>query len=141
MSGVNETEDAEDADAGAETPGLDGLDEQLINQLVDRAKAGGLQLTGEGGALQQLTKRCWSPLWWASSAITWAVTSMTRPQQRRPGTLLPGDAIQGCVWGGRGLTRSTKDEAEPLFDPRPLQGVFMVIEVSRRSIGNGLPIQ
>ena len=45
MSGV----DTEDANAGAETPGLDGLDEQLITQLVDRAKAGGLQLTGEGG--------------------------------------------------------------------------------------------
>ena len=53
MSGV----DTEDAYAGAETPGLDGLDEQLITQLVDRAKAGGLQLTGEGGVLQQLTKR------------------------------------------------------------------------------------
>jgi putative transposase len=53
MSGVND----EDTDAEAETPGSDGLDEQLINQLVDRAKAGGLQLTGEGGVLQQLTKR------------------------------------------------------------------------------------
>ncbi|MDX2853086.1 IS256 family transposase [Streptomyces sp. PA03-3a] len=35
----------------------DVLDEQLIGQLVDRARAGGLQLTGEGGLLQQLTKR------------------------------------------------------------------------------------
>lgn len=35
----------------------DLLDDQLIGQLVDRAKAGGLQLTGEGGLLQQLTKR------------------------------------------------------------------------------------
>jgi len=53
MSGV----DTEDANVEAETPGSDGLDEQLITQLVDRAKAGGLQLTGEGGVLQQLTKR------------------------------------------------------------------------------------
>jgi putative transposase len=53
MSGVND----EDVNTAAATPGLDGLDEQLINQLVDRAKAGGLQLTGEGGVLQQLTKR------------------------------------------------------------------------------------
>lgn len=37
--------------------GLDGLDEELINQLVSRAKAGGLALTGEGGVLQQLMKR------------------------------------------------------------------------------------
>jgi putative transposase len=35
----------------------DAVDEQLIGQLVDRAKAGGIKLTGEGGLLQQLTKR------------------------------------------------------------------------------------
>ncbi|WP_042390251.1 IS256 family transposase [Streptacidiphilus melanogenes] len=35
----------------------DLLDDQLIGQLVDRARASGLQLTGEGGLLQQLTKR------------------------------------------------------------------------------------
>ncbi|MFF3075483.1 IS256 family transposase [Kitasatospora sp. NPDC057904] len=35
----------------------DVLDEQLIGQLVDRARAGGVKLTGEGGLLQQLTKR------------------------------------------------------------------------------------
>jgi putative transposase len=35
----------------------DALDDQLISQLVDRAKANGIQLTGEGGLLQQLTKR------------------------------------------------------------------------------------
>jgi len=35
----------------------DGLDEQLVGQLVERARAGGLQLTGEGGVLAQLTKR------------------------------------------------------------------------------------
>jgi putative transposase len=29
------------------------LDEQLIGQLVDRARASGLQLTGEGGLPQQ----------------------------------------------------------------------------------------
>jgi transposase-like protein len=36
---------------------LDALDEQLINRLAGRARAGGLQLAGEGGLLQQLTKR------------------------------------------------------------------------------------
>lgn len=29
----------------------------MISQLVDRAKADGIQLTGRGGLLQQLTKR------------------------------------------------------------------------------------
>ena len=54
MSHVDDTEDTTPA---APTAGLDGLDEQLISQLIDRAKSGGLQLTGEGGVLQQLTKR------------------------------------------------------------------------------------
>ena len=54
MSGVPNTEDAENPNPVA---GLDGVDEQLINQLVNRARTGGLQLTGEGGLLQQLTKR------------------------------------------------------------------------------------
>ena len=36
---------------------LDELDEQLIGQLVDRARCEGLQLTGEDGLLAQLTKR------------------------------------------------------------------------------------
>lgn len=35
----------------------DALDDQLISQLGDRAKADGIQPTGEGGLLQQLTKR------------------------------------------------------------------------------------
>jgi transposase-like protein len=51
MSRVDNTEDLNTL------AGLDGLDDQLIGQLVDRARAGGLQLTGEGGVLQQLTKR------------------------------------------------------------------------------------
>jgi putative transposase len=54
---MSRVENTEDSNPAAEPVGLDGLDEQLINQLVDRAKAGGLQLTGEGGVLQQLTKR------------------------------------------------------------------------------------
>lgn len=35
----------------------DVLDGQLISQLMDRAKADGIKLTGQGGLLQQLTKR------------------------------------------------------------------------------------
>jgi putative transposase len=34
----------------------DALDEQLVGQLVEQARASGLQLTGEGGLLQRLTK-------------------------------------------------------------------------------------
>jgi putative transposase len=37
--------------------GQDAIDEQLIDQLAHRARAGGLQLAGECGLLQALTKR------------------------------------------------------------------------------------
>lgn len=37
--------------------GSKSVDDRLIEELVGRAQAGGLQLTGEGGLLQQLTKR------------------------------------------------------------------------------------
>ncbi len=36
---------------------LDAVDEQLLDRLVGQARAGGLQLAGEGGLLAQLTKR------------------------------------------------------------------------------------
>ena len=36
--------------------GLDGVDEQLVRQLAERARAEGLRLTGEGGLLARLTK-------------------------------------------------------------------------------------
>ena len=47
MSGVDKPDDAVAAD---------GLDEQLISQMVDRAKAGGHKIIGEGGVLHQITK-------------------------------------------------------------------------------------
>jgi putative transposase len=44
-------------EAGPAADELDAVDEQLLARLVGRARAGGLQLTGEGGLLGQLTKR------------------------------------------------------------------------------------
>jgi transposase-like protein len=42
---------------GAQEPsGLSAADEQLLRELTERARAGGLKLTGEGGLLGQLTK-------------------------------------------------------------------------------------
>lgn len=40
-----------------DAPGLDALDEQLLDQLVGQAKERGVKLAGEGGLLQALTKR------------------------------------------------------------------------------------
>jgi transposase-like protein len=36
---------------------VDSVDAELVGQLVEQARAAGLQLTGDGGLLQQLTKR------------------------------------------------------------------------------------
>ncbi len=42
--------------AAVEPVAEDAVDEQLVRQLGQRARAEGLQLTGEGGLLQRLTK-------------------------------------------------------------------------------------
>ena len=51
---VVEHESAEDP---VEAVSSTAADEQLIEMLVERARTNGLRLTGEGGLLQQLTKR------------------------------------------------------------------------------------
>jgi transposase-like protein len=38
-------------------PDIEGVNAELVTQLVDQARTAGLQLTGEGGLLAQLTKR------------------------------------------------------------------------------------
>ncbi|GAA2566229.1 transposase [Streptomyces fimbriatus] len=50
---VSESEAGEPMKAVSAT----AVDDQLIDELVGRAQAEGLRLTGEGGLLQQLTKR------------------------------------------------------------------------------------
>ena len=46
------------ATSNEQDPGLPaGVDEKLVGELVEQARTAGLQLTGEGGLLQQLTKR------------------------------------------------------------------------------------
>ena len=47
----------EQAEQVVQAPSSAVSDEQLVAMLVDRARNDGLQLTGEGGLLQQLTKR------------------------------------------------------------------------------------
>ncbi|MFI5775092.1 transposase, partial [Streptomyces sp. NPDC051658] len=50
---VTEVETVEPSEAAP----AKSVDDRLIDELVGRAQAEGLQLTGEGGLLQQLTKR------------------------------------------------------------------------------------
>src|SRR6516225_8535683 len=44
------------ADESQEPAALSAADEQLLRELTERARAGGLKLTGEGGLLGKLTK-------------------------------------------------------------------------------------
>lgn len=55
MTDVITDEDAKTPDVGVVVE-LDELDQQLVGQLVDRARSQGLRLTGEDGLLAQLTK-------------------------------------------------------------------------------------
>ena len=41
----------------AQQPDMAGVDADLVDRLVEQARTAGLQLIGEGGLLQQLTKR------------------------------------------------------------------------------------
>ena len=43
-------------DRGQDGPELSAADEQLLRELTERARSGGLKLTGEGGLLGKLTK-------------------------------------------------------------------------------------
>src|SRR5689334_11708844 len=52
------TDVTSDTEAGkAAVSGTGAVDDGLVAELVARAQAGGVKLTGEGGLLQQLTKR------------------------------------------------------------------------------------
>ncbi len=77
MSSENVTE-AEIVEPSEPQPSK-AVDDRLIDELVSRAQAEGLQLRGEGGLLQQLTKRLLSPPWRARSPTISAMTSTTRP--------------------------------------------------------------
>ena len=90
--------------------GLDVVDEHLIDQLADRARAGGLQLAGEGGLLQQLIRRLLESALEASSPIIWATTATTPPaefwrwRRARRGAGVAGIALeQEHMWHGTGI--------------------------------------
>src|SRR5215212_3243986 len=75
-----------DADTGsvakrkpAQQLDVDGVDAQLVDRLVEQARTAGLQLTGEGGLLQQLTKRV------LKSALEGEISDRLGYGQGRPG--------------------------------------------------------
>ena len=81
----------------AEPQSVKAVDDQLIEELVVRAQAEGLQLTGEGGLLQQLTKRL------LESALEGEVTDHLghRPGSRR--VFVGARVVVGSQSGNPGL--------------------------------------
>jgi hypothetical protein len=61
---------------------LSAADEQVLSELTERARAGGLRLTGQGGLLAKLTK-WWSRARWRAN---WTITSATPGTTRRAAT-------------------------------------------------------
>jgi len=80
---VTESVAADDqAEPSLETP---AVEQKLIDQLVEQARSKGLQLTGEGGLLQQLTKTVSSP-GFRGESVSW-FSGVTQGVQLRRGRL------------------------------------------------------
>jgi transposase-like protein len=100
----------------------DLLDDQLIGQLVDRARAGGLQLTGEGGLLQQLTKRV------LESALEGEITDHLGYEKHDP----VGDGSGNSRNGTRSKTVLTEVGPVEIEVPRDRDGSFEPQLVKKR---------
>ena len=63
---------------------VDGVDAELVGRLVEQAREAGVQLTGDGGLLQQLTKRLLESALRVRSPTTSATARATpRPRPAR----------------------------------------------------------
>jgi putative transposase len=114
---------AEAIDEGRPTMvSADLLDDQLIGQLVDRARAGGLQLTGEGGLLQQLTKRV------LESALEGEITDHLGYEKHDPA----GDGSGNSRNGTRAKTVLTEVGPVEIEVPRDRDGSFEPQLVKKR---------
>lgn len=100
----------------------DVLDEQLIGQLVDRARASGLQLTGEGGLLQQLTKRV------LESALEGEITNHLGYEKHDPAGAGSGNSRNGV----RSKTVLTDVGPVEITVPRDRDGSFEPQIVKKR---------
>lgn len=105
-------------------------DEQLIAMLVDRARTDGLQLSGEGGLLQQLTKRV------LESAPEGEVTDHLGYDKHDPAVRSSGNSHNGT----RSKTVSTDVGPVEVKVPRDTAGTFepqIVRKRQRRLSGVG----
>jgi putative transposase len=95
-------------------PDVNGVDAQLVAQLVEQARTAGLQLTGEGGLLQQLTKRV------LESALEGEITDHLGYDKGDPAGKNGGNSRNGV----RGKTVLTEVGPVELAVPRDRDGSF-----------------
>ncbi|WP_432049886.1 IS256 family transposase [Verrucosispora sp. NA02020] len=102
------------AKRGPARPVGDGVDDQLVAQVVEQARAAGLQLTGEGGLLQQLTKRV------LEAALDGEITDHLGYDKGDPA----GNNGQNSRNGVRGKTVLTEVGPVQIEVPRDRDGTF-----------------
>ncbi len=121
MSDVTVSVEAVEEVRPVELP-VDLLDDQLIGKLVDRARASGLRLTGEGGLPQQLTKRV------LESALEGEITEHLGYEKHDPAGAGSGDSRNGV----RSKTVLTEVGPVEIEVPRDREGSFEPQIVKKR---------
>jgi transposase-like protein len=100
----------------------DGVDTELVGRLVEQARAAGLQLTGDGGLLQQLTKRV------IEAALDGEITDHLGYDKGDPAGNNGGNSRNGV----RGKTVLTEVGPVELAVPRDRDGSFEPQIVKKR---------
>src|SRR5690349_25153683 len=103
-------------------PADGGVDAELVGQLVEQARAAGLQLTGDGGLLQQLTKRV------LESALDGEITDHLGYDKGDPAGKNGGNSRNGT----RGKTVLTEVGPVDIAVPRDRDGTFEPQIVKKR---------
>jgi putative transposase len=130
-------------DKGAE-PDLSAADEQLLRELTERARAGGLKLTGEGGLLGKLTKMV------VEGALEGELDdhlgySRHDPEGRKSGNSRNGHRAKTVITEAGPVELSVPRDRDSSFEPkivakrqRRLTGVEdMVISLSAKGLTHG----
>jgi transposase-like protein len=125
----------EQAEPVVQAPSSAVSDEQLVAMLVDRARNEGLQLTGEGGLLQQLTKRV------LESALEGEITDHVGYEKHDPAGKNNGNSRNGTRAKTVKVPRDTAGTFEPQIvkkRQRRLTGVDeMVLSLSAKGLTHG----
>jgi putative transposase len=119
---VTESTTAVDTPAVAKKDPDGGVDAELVARLVEQARAAGLQLTGEGGLLQQLTKRV------VEAALDGEITDHLGYDKGDPAGKNGGNSRNGA----RGKTVLTEVGPVDIVVPRDREGSFEPQIVKKR---------